>query len=700
MLPDRKASGASSVLSLSAARKVDRRASASGTAQGSLEVIGAAGARVLAQDQARPVERAGEDPGRLRARALGRLDLHRAPLLPDHRAGERGDQRDDDHRRQQRRAALCVRGRTRGAAAWHRSWPEHRVAGQVAARAAARAKLEHQAHAGGQRLRGRCVTPRLAPARAAAGARSPASTGVAPGVAPVEVDLPLRQAVSARTWPGSVPCNCWLRSQLSCSSPRGRDAPGRPSAASAAVARRAQRPGDDLQRRRARGASGAARAVEAQRPARTAVSCIEARSCLPLRHHGVQAQRLLEPAPGCVARAHDAVHALPGHRGHDRHDQQRHQHLDQREARASCAACGISSARSTVDRVRIGWPAVVVRPAHRRAGNCGFGVGRDRPACRCRSGRAARSRIRRRRRRGTAGPGCRPVSWLSAHHCAALTSARRWVLSVSAPAALMPAPSVMATMASATSTSISVKPRARCDVISAAAPAPRRLTTNGPRPSVASVEPAASSRRSTMRCAPISGSGPSITARAPTTSALTPGSASGWAARSTPAGRRSESPGCLAGSVRGSQHAGRPEARASARADSSSATRRAASWSSRVAAGSRSARLTTPLAIAISATTTISSISVKPRARCGSRLHLRCLLPGPDVGVLAFAADHAVGAEAVDIDLALQARVDVLVGPAPGVVGQLVEVGLPVRRDGADGRLGRPAPASPARCSG
>ena len=65
-------------------------------------------ARVFAQDQACPVERAREDPGRLAARALGHLDLHRAPLLPDHRRRERDDQHHDDHRGQQRRAALVA----------------------------------------------------------------------------------------------------------------------------------------------------------------------------------------------------------------------------------------------------------------------------------------------------------------------------------------------------------------------------------------------------------------------------------------------------------------------------------------------------------------------------------------------------------------------------------------------------------------
>jgi hypothetical protein len=46
------------------------------------QVVGAAAAGVLAQDQARPVLRAGEHPGGLHAAALGRLHLHAAPLLP------------------------------------------------------------------------------------------------------------------------------------------------------------------------------------------------------------------------------------------------------------------------------------------------------------------------------------------------------------------------------------------------------------------------------------------------------------------------------------------------------------------------------------------------------------------------------------------------------------------------------------------
>src|SRR5262249_33807159 len=51
-------------------------------------------------------------------------------------------------------------------------------------------------------------------------------------------------------------------------------------------------------------------------------------------------------------------------------------------------------------------------------------------------------------------------------------------------------------------------------------PAPPAATRNGPRPSVASTR-RCSRRRRTMRWAPIIGSGPSVTARAPTTSAVT-----------------------------------------------------------------------------------------------------------------------------------------------------------------------------------
>ena len=72
------------------------------------QVVGSAGAPILAQDQPRPVERADQDPRGLHAAALGRFDLHRAPLLP-HRGRRKGsDQRDGEHGGEQRRTARLV----------------------------------------------------------------------------------------------------------------------------------------------------------------------------------------------------------------------------------------------------------------------------------------------------------------------------------------------------------------------------------------------------------------------------------------------------------------------------------------------------------------------------------------------------------------------------------------------------------------
>ncbi len=64
-------------------------------------------------------------------------------------------------------------------------------------------------------------------------------------------------------------------------------------------------------------------------------------------------------------------------------------------------------------------------------------------------------------------------------------------------------------------------------------------------------------------------------------------------------------------------------------------------------------------------------------------------LPVPDVGRLAFAAGLAVGAVAVDVDLAVLAVALVLVGLAPRILRHAVEIrALPVRRVGLAGRLG------------
>ena len=169
--------------------------------------------------------------------------------------------------------------------------------------------------------------------------------------------------------------------------------------------------------------------------------------------------------------------------------------------------------------------------------------------------------------------------------------------------------------------------------------------------------------------------------------------------RRTAAGRRSGSPGPRARPFAAPSAPPGPR-RAPRRAPtSSSAASRAPSCSSMVAAGSRKARLATALAIAISTTTIINSISVKPsgapsrpssgrtasvESETSRRSRLRRTpsasitdgsLPGADVGILAFAADDAVGAEAVDVDLALQAGVGVLVGRPHGSFGSLSRYG-------------------------
>jgi hypothetical protein len=71
------------------------------------QVVGAAGAAVLAQDQARPVERADQHPGGLHARALGGLDLGGAPLLPERGGGEGGHQHHRQHGGEQGGAGLA-----------------------------------------------------------------------------------------------------------------------------------------------------------------------------------------------------------------------------------------------------------------------------------------------------------------------------------------------------------------------------------------------------------------------------------------------------------------------------------------------------------------------------------------------------------------------------------------------------------------
>jgi len=66
----------------------------------------AAGPRVLAQDDARPVQRAQQQPMGLGALPLGGLHLDAAPLQPHASGGQGGDQCHGEHGHQQGRALL------------------------------------------------------------------------------------------------------------------------------------------------------------------------------------------------------------------------------------------------------------------------------------------------------------------------------------------------------------------------------------------------------------------------------------------------------------------------------------------------------------------------------------------------------------------------------------------------------------------
>ena len=62
------------------------------------------------------------------------------------------------------------------------------------------------------------------------------------------------------------------------------------------------------------------------------------------------------------------------------------------------------------------------------------------------------------------------------------------------------------------------------------------------------------------------------------------------------------------------------------------------------------------------------------------------LVPTADIRVFTFAARLSIGAERHDVNLALDARIQVLIRTAPRVVGQFVQVGFPVRGHRAGGR--------------
>ena len=194
---------------------------------GLAEVIRTAGLGVLAQDQPGPVERTRQHPGRLGARPLRRLDLDRAPLLPEHRAGEGGDESNDDHRGQQGgalRPALdrvapspfappCLREGSTGS-----SRKAVLCALRVMGRAGCRAPGCRSGHCRARR-RGPGARRSAAPGSARRRRRRRRrSTGSSPSRCPGRSRPATGRAhwSAPSVWPGSLPWNCWVRSQLSC----------------------------------------------------------------------------------------------------------------------------------------------------------------------------------------------------------------------------------------------------------------------------------------------------------------------------------------------------------------------------------------------------------------------------------------------------------------------------------------------------
>ena len=96
--------------------------------------------------------------------------------------------------------------------------------------------------------------------------------------------------------------------------------------------------------------------------------------------------------------------------------------------------------------------------------------------------------------------------------------------------------------------------------------------------------------------------------------------------------------------------------------------------------------------------TTRISTSVKPAVR-PRRIRCRLQVPRPDVGIGARAAGLAVGAVRQDVDVALQARIQVVIRLSPRIARQFLEItaGLPV---GRQRRIGRACVTSALRpCS-
>ncbi len=206
------------------------------------------------------------------AHAFGGLDLHGAALLPDHCRGQGADERQDDHRQQQRGASLAAGNDASVMACCGASTASR------ASRCSPKASIRRAPR--GQQFAPLRATARRGGREVAAGLR------VAPAVATEEVHAALRlTSSSSSSCPGSLPSSCWLRSQLSCSAAvRVTTGPAQrchcaPRSDQATICT----PPSTRARQAHRGA------VEGQRghhrACRTAMQVL-----LPLRDHGVQAQ--------------------------------------------------------------------------------------------------------------------------------------------------------------------------------------------------------------------------------------------------------------------------------------------------------------------------------------------------------------------------------------------------------------------------
>src|SRR5688572_22615402 len=121
-----------------------------------------------------------------------------------------------------------------------------------------------------------------------------------------------------------------------------------------------------------------------------------------------------------------------------------------------------------------------------------------------------------------------------------------------------------------------------------------------------------------------------------------------------------------------------PLARDSRIALSRSAARRRASTRVRAASPGGVSTVTAAATTPMIASTTRSSISVKPPRRDAAQLQL----PRADVGIEPFSPGRGVGAEAEYVDFAAQPGVEVEVRIAPRIARQPLQVpaGFPVRR--------------------